>query len=152
MNNEITSIEYKEFVKKKKDTTFERYCKWISKFLNVTPSNRKEIEDSIRQAELNLTPEQLVSAAFMSMIVLLVSSMVLTLLTGQPIIFVFLTFLTYYSYSYVMNYPKNIIQKRQIKASSDLVLAVLYIVIYMRHTPNLEGAVKFAASNLKGPL
>ncbi|MBU3958074.1 MAG: hypothetical protein KKB25_03285, partial [Nanoarchaeota archaeon] len=40
----------------------------------------------------------------------------------------------------------------QVKMSSDIVLAVLYMVIYMRNNPSIEGAVKFAADNLTGPL
>ena len=38
------------------------------------------------------------------------------------------------------------------KASSQMVLCILYMVIYMRHTSNLEHAIKFASEHVTGPL
>jgi hypothetical protein len=36
--------------------------------------------------------------------------------------------------------------------SADAVLAILYMIIYMRTSPNLEGALRFSSENLSGPL
>ena len=52
----------------------------------------------------------------------------------------------------VYNYPESHARSVQVNMSSDIVLAVLYMVIYMRNNPSIEGAVKFAADNLSGPL
>ena len=60
----------------------------------------------------------------------------------------FLTFLFYY----VNRYPERLAKKWRLKASSQMVPAILYIVIYMRHTPNLEKAIAFAAEHLQPPL
>ena len=40
----------------------------------------------------------------------------------------------------------------RMKASNQMVLSVFYVVTYMRHTPNLELAIDFAAEHLSPPL
>ncbi len=51
-------------------------------------------------------------------------------------------------YFLVQNYPKQQLSIRLSKSSSDLVTFILYLVIFMRQTPNLEAAVQFASENL----
>ena len=53
---------------------------------------------------------------------------------------------------YVNGYPQRLANKWRLKASSQMVPAILYIVVYMRHTPNLEKAVAFASKHLQYPL
>ncbi|MGV8169314.1 MAG: hypothetical protein ACP5N3_04630, partial [Candidatus Nanoarchaeia archaeon] len=48
--------------------------------------------------------------------------------------------------------PFIIANSWRMKASNQMVLSVFYIVTYMRHTPNLELAVNFAAEHLSAPL
>ncbi|MCL5009527.1 MAG: hypothetical protein M1433_00905 [Candidatus Parvarchaeota archaeon] len=52
------------------------------------------------------------------------------------------------AYVLVQNYPKQQLSVRLSKSSSDLVTFILYLVIFMRQTPNLEAAVQFASENL----
>jgi hypothetical protein len=54
----------------------------------------------------------------------------------------------YYIYNYPMIYEKRFL----ISAGSELTFLILYIIIYMRDSPNMEGALKFASENLSGPL
>ena len=49
-------------------------------------------------------------------------------------------------------YPQRLANQWRLKASSQMVPAILYIVVYMRHTPNLEKAIAFAAKHLQPPL
>jgi hypothetical protein len=42
--------------------------------------------------------------------------------------------------------------KRRLQASNQMVLCILYVVIYMRHTSNLEHAMKFAGEHTGAPL
>jgi hypothetical protein len=70
-----------------------------------------------------------------------------------PLGFFFLTvILSIFLFYFVNDYPKRLAQKWRLKASSQMVPAILYLVVYMRHTPNLEKAVAFAAKNLESPL
>src|SRR3989344_9000070 len=50
------------------------------------------------------------------------------------------------------NYPLRIANKWRLRASNQMVLCVLYIVMYMRHTSNLENAIIFAGEHIGNPL
>ena len=64
---------------------------------------------------------------------------------------VFLVFSVFVFY-FTQSYPERLAKKWRLKASSQMVPAILYIVVYMRHTPNLEKAIAFAAEHLQYPL
>jgi Flp pilus assembly protein TadB len=64
------------------------------------------------------------------------------------LVMVFSMFLFYF----INGYPLRLANKWRLKASSQMVPAILYIVVYMRHTPNLEKAIAFASQHLQYPL
>ena len=49
-------------------------------------------------------------------------------------------------------YPLRLANLWRIKVSNQMILCILYIVMYMRHTSNLERAVRFAGEHVGGPL
>jgi len=51
---------------------------------------------------------------------------------------------------YIIVYPSVLTKYYRIKASSDLIQAAFYLVISLRLVPNLERALMFASSNVKG--
>jgi len=53
---------------------------------------------------------------------------------------------------YIIYYPSIYTKYYRIKASSELVLSILYMIVSLRLTPNLENAIKFTANNLSGPV
>jgi hypothetical protein len=53
---------------------------------------------------------------------------------------------------YFLKYPVNQMKSYRIEASAQVVLAILYMVVSMRVTPNLEQALRFSAANITGPL
>jgi hypothetical protein len=72
---------------------------------------------------------------------------------GNIILFFFLgiiasLFIFYYAYSM----PERLANSWRLKASAQMVPAVLYAVVYMKHTSNLERAIAFASEHLEGPL
>jgi len=58
------------------------------------------------------------------------------------------TIIIFYSFKFLDFYEKYV----RIRAGTDLLLSALYMVISLQFTPNLENAVSFAASSLKGPI
>ena len=50
------------------------------------------------------------------------------------------------------NIPNYLAAKYRLRASNQMVLCILYIVMYMRHTSNLEHAIKFASDHIGNPL
>src|SRR3989338_4256917 len=49
-------------------------------------------------------------------------------------------------------YPIHLADMHRLRASNQMVMCILYIVMYMRHTSNLEHAVKFAGEHISAPL
>jgi len=49
-------------------------------------------------------------------------------------------------------YPLRLANLWRLKASNQMVLCILYVVMYMRHTSNLEHAIKFAGEHIGVPL
>ncbi len=52
----------------------------------------------------------------------------------------------------IAKYPIHIADMHRLRASNQMVMCILYIVMYMRHTSNLEHAVKFAGEHIDAPL
>ncbi len=61
---------------------------------------------------------------------------------------IFSMFIFYFFYSM----PSRLAIKWRLKASSQMVPAILYIVIYMKHTSNLERAISFVSQHIEPPL
>ncbi len=150
--------EYEEFLREelvlKKFTFYERLCSTAGKILPISPP--KPIEKSYREAiefsHLKITPKQAFSLAVLSTILILVIPSAIAVYIGFSdaiILSLVLGFITFFS---LYDYPLHYSTLFKIRATSEMVLSVLYITISMRISPNIENAIKFAAGNLKGPL
>ncbi len=172
----IGNVDYsKEYIDFKEElapelTRYERLCKSLGNVIRIKGSKKdeEEIKKHLDTAHLDVDPREAISLAVMSFVgVFIVGffiSIVIALLNSEggdfdsiltafPFLFFFLmlilaTFLFYF----VKAYPARLANKWRLKASSQMVPAVLYVVVYMRHTPNLEKAIAFAAENLQPPL
>jgi hypothetical protein len=149
------SIEYKVFKKYKKSGSMVFYEKVVKKLgsllrLEMSTGEKGVLANSIAILDLDITAEQVASASIITLLLSLFPSIILILL--NPMIGLFGIFIGIGLYMYMRNLPSRFVEQRKIRASGEVVLAVLYIVTYMRHSSNLEAAVKFAADNLRGPL
>jgi len=141
-------------------TTYEKWCKSLGNVvkLKISKKDSDKIKKKLEIAHLDLEPWQpmtLSVMAFVSVFVLgLLISLALTLITGSfPILFFFLIIIfSLFLFYFVNGYPDRLVNKWRLKASSQMVPAILYIVVYMRHTPNLEKAISFASEHLQPPL
>jgi len=139
---------------------YERWCKSLGNIfkINVGGKDKARIERSIEIAHLNLTASEVVVFSTVLLFLTLFSGVMFVLgawlLTGSFswmllfFIFVFSVFVFYYS----SRAPDRLAMKWRLKASSQMVPAILYIVVYMKHTSNFEKAVAFAAEHLQPPL
>jgi len=165
-NEEIDTRNFsREFVQFKKDlmpslSRYERWCNSLGNLFTIRPSkkDREKIQRQIEIAHLNVTPSQVMVLGVLAFIVSFFAGLLITfaiyLINGSfSLMFLFLTliagmFLFYYLYSA----PGRIANLWRLKASSQMVPCILYIVAYMKHTSNLERAVSFAAQHLQPPL
>lgn len=156
------SKEYQQF---KSDmmpqlTRYEQLCKTLGNIITfrVSEKDRVKIQKQLDIAHADITPNQTLALAIVSFITLLFAGILidvlLFLMTGSfSIMFLILTlvaslFTAYYFYSQ----PSRLANSYRLKASSQMVPCMLYIVAYMKHTSNLERAVAFAAQHLSPPL
>ena len=144
-------------------TGYEKWCHTLGNAIKIKPSKKDEdkIKSSIEIAHLNIEPWQALGLGVMSFVSVfflgLLVSVAIALVRGGfgnfPLGFFFLmVILAIFLFNFVNAYPQRLAQKWRLKASSQMVPAILYLVVYMRHTPNLEKAVAFAAQNLEAPL
>lgn len=167
-SQETTSSFSKEYSKFKEEMApeFTRYEKWCNGLgsvfhLKVSAKDELKIRKQIEIAHLETEPWQVFGLGFMAFLTVfffgLFFSLALALIRGGitqfPYILFFMLFLSsLFLFYFATNYPSRLANKWRLKASSQMVPAILYVVVYMRHTPNLEKAIAFAAENLQAPL
>ncbi len=148
--------DYREFlqdVKNKPLTFYERACSLAEK-LNLRPSKDSyvAIDENIKAAYMSASPTGVLSLAaiiFLFGMLISIFSFVMNLGIGFFLtLFALAIASAYFAYDYPSFKARAILARMQ----ADSILAVLYMIIYMRSSPNLEGALKFSSENLSGPL
>jgi len=155
-------LKFKE-ERERKFTNYERWCKTLGSVikLKVSQKDSGKIQKHIEAAHLDIEPWQAITLSVMTFISVFFIGILLSvsysLIKGGfayfPILFFFLvTIVSVFLFYYFNSYPERLANKWRLKASSQMVPAILYVVIYMRHTPNLEKAIAFASEHLQYPL
>ena len=144
---------------------YEKLAKAFGSFMRVRLSEKdaKKIQAKLDMAHLDITPSQVAVFSFFSMVSVFFTGLLIFLLAyfiqgvgfefSKWLLFLFLVliasfFIFYYSYTS----PSRLANNFRLKASSQMVPCVLYVVVYMKHTSNLERAVAFASQHLQAPL
>lgn len=149
--------EYRTFlqeIKQEPITLYEKACAFTEKIFPIEPDQKTaaKIDESLKAAYVNATPKGSFSFAFLVTLLCLVASIIFIVLGGGLVFGGFALAMTLVLFWYLYNYPHSKAKAVGIQMSADAVLGILYMVIYMRLSPNLEGAIKFASKNLGGPL
>jgi len=160
------SKEYQQF---KEDmmpslSRYERLCKGLGSVisLRIAEKDRVKIQKQLDIAHLDVNPSQTLTLAIISLLISffvgILISVAVFIVNGATIedfpfllFFLFLIvslFLLYYFYTM----PARLANKYRLKAASQMVPCILYVVAYMKHTSNLERAIAFAAQHLTPPL
>ncbi len=153
----ITTREFRKFkeVEKRPLSWYEKLAQTAGKIVDLTPSEDmgKKLQNAINFADLRITPNNVMSLFVMSIIVFGILGGMSIGLFGVPVlgaigIIAVGALVGYYLYIY----PVNLIKELRVRASSQVILAVLYMVVSMRISPNLERSLRFAAANISGAL
>jgi Flp pilus assembly protein TadB len=167
--SKIRKVNYsQEYVKFKDEMAPEisRYERWSKSLgnvikLNVSEKDALKIKKYLDIAHLDIAPWQPLTLSVMAFLAvffigLLISVAVVLInadLASFPFLFFFLTtILSFFTFYFTKAYPERLANKWRLKASSQMVPAILYVVVYMRHTSNLERAIAFASEHLQYPL
>jgi len=156
------SKEYEQF---KREMSFipGRYERWALTLgniinLKIAEKDRIKMQKHLDSAHVNVSPSQAITLSLFSMIfVFLATILILTaiyLINGS--IQLLLGFLgivsSFFIFYYTFTMPRRLANSWRLSASSQMVPAILYTVVYMKHTSNLERAISFASEHLEGPL
>ena len=156
------SKEYTQFKKEITPTlgVYEKLAKGAGNIiaLKLKKEDEEKIRGFIETANLDITPKDAAAfslGAFISAIgifMLLVAGLYLANVAIPLVIIAFFLIIAIFIYYYTNSLPKRLAQRWRLKASSQMVPCILYIVVYMRHTSNLELAIRFASEHLPSPL
>ena len=166
-NSESKSTEEfsKEYTQFRQDmvpiiSPYEKWAKSLGNLIKikVAEKDRLKIQKELDTAHLDVTASQSITLAIISMLIIFLATILtvvsIFLITDTiQILFGFLglvTALFVFYYAYTM--PRRLAHEWRLKASSQMVPAVLYTVVFMKHTSNLERAIAFASEHLEGPL
>ena len=142
------------------NSLYEKACKFSQKIVNFAPAKaeqKKALQNAITEVHLDITPAGAFTLSILvmfSFIFFAFTFFMISLLLGftqilVPFLLVIFGIGLFFPLS---KFPIHLAQKRRLQASNQMVLCILYIVIYMRHTSNLEHAIKFAGEHVGHPL
>jgi len=136
-------------------TLYEKACNISEKLIKVTPEKKKEEEltESINICHLNITPTGATSFAMVfPMFFIVVTSIISILFFKSFFVVLFFIILGISIIGPLGKLPIFLANTWRLKASNQMVLCVFYVVTYMRHTSNLELALRFASDHIAPPL
>lgn len=141
---------------------YEKACNFCGNIISIRadPKKRQTLLESLETCHLNTTPEGVSAFAIMFPIAFMITSIIVSFLVttflmgGESTMF----FIVISVISGVMliiplsSFPALLANNWRLKASNQMVMSVFYIVSYMRHTSNLELAIKFTSDHISPPL
>lgn len=151
---------------------YEKFCKFSEK-LKIKPSKKMEekFKLDIVYSGLNVTPTGVFSASIMCLLFLVLllvpASLILTPPTqvdvtdttevttqesGDTSFLVFLLVLPALAFWYVYTYPSFRAHVVRVQAGDESIKIILYMAIYLKLNPSLEGSINFACAHAKGPI
>ena len=158
------SREYKNYkneeLEEQKTNSYEKLCLKMGDVLNLTADDgiHNKLAPSIRLLGWDITPGMVLSASIGVGVLgfgLWMAIFGLNMLIGSPIplsIMLIVGIAPIGAGLYTFYKPTFAAKNKVIDSSGEMILSILYMVVYMRSSPNLEGAIRFAALNLDGPI
>jgi len=153
----IRSSEFSAFKSQmmiKANSLYERACKMCEPFgFSLSEQKTKDIEEAASYCHLQVTSKGVTGFSVVFPLLICAVGVIFTFLFWQSMFYVIVFAGLFLALIMpLMNIPQTMARSRRLKASNQMVLAVFYIVTYMRHTSNLELAINFAGEHLGAPL
>ncbi|NCO97040.1 MAG: hypothetical protein COY38_03170 [Candidatus Aenigmarchaeota archaeon CG_4_10_14_0_8_um_filter_37_24] len=142
-------------LKAKKTSVYEKLCNFSERILSIPfpEKMQKKFQEPIDFCHLYITPAGVLSFTILFTAGFSLLSVLLTAIGIIPFKLMLILFSGILGMGYfIFRYPSYYVTQYKIKATSEMVLTVLYLTVSMKVRSNLENAVIFAATNLKGPM
>ncbi|MCP3684848.1 MAG: hypothetical protein GY861_19465 [bacterium] len=148
-------VEFKKENMPKHHSLYEKFCNKSESIMKIKPDPKKseELKKNIKMCHLDISPSGVMSFAIIATL--------LTVVFGGLIGFLIFKSLFFLIYSLIvgvvvlealLKLPNFMANNWRLKSSNQMVQCIFYVVTYMRHTSNLELAIKFSAEHLAPPL
>jgi hypothetical protein len=153
---EEKSEDYENFRKENLPNSinfYEKLCFYSEKIINVAPDEKlsKNLEKEIFDSHLGVTPRGVVSLSILISISLMLIGLIL-LIFGKSFLGFGFIIMSLSSYIILQKVPSFYKKRLFSKANDEIIIAIFYIVAYMRFSSNFERAINFAANYLSPPL
>jgi len=133
------------------DSWYEYLCNYFGRAFKIPLKDEqfKKLSERLEFCDLNVKPSYIYTTTIIFAVMGIVFSAILFLLgLSTYALFTIFSFLGF-AY-YLLVYPTILTRHLRIRATSDLIQVAFYLVISLRLVPNLETALMFASSNIKG--
>ena len=154
----ITTLTYQEFKKEALPaplTYYEKGCTFAEKLVQFKLSKERmeELSEHIRVAHLSITPYGADGFAILFPVCYLALGFLISYAVFQSLFFGMFFLISGVILIFPLRkVPEYAANNWRMRASNQMVLCVFYLVTYMRHSSNLEGAINFAGEHLTPPL
>ena len=156
---------FKQEMLRKTLTRYETWCNWAEGIIKITPKeeDRAKIEEAIEWTHLEMSPQGAASFAAIVGFTLVLLGLLIgggtfalysfglmdSAIISVPVI---LILVGVFIINPLTKYPLRLADQWRLEASNQMVMCILYMVMYMRHTSNLEHALKFSGEHVGFPL
>jgi len=151
--DEISKV-YKEFeIEEEKEGFigfYEKGCNFSEGILKIKWPESENLRSAILSSGLRITTDGVYAFTVLSFLVSFAFLFLIYLIF--PTIGIFLLFIPIFISYIIYTYPPYLADVTKIRAADETVKVILYMVIYLRLTPQMEGAFNFAAKHCTGPL
>ncbi len=156
---QFVTREFKEFQKgyftsQNPQTFFEKACRFSSGILKVGIKKEDEdrLSDVLYYTGLVIRPAEVISLSIFAFVFFMIVSAGLFFAFGgfqYALITLIVGVIALFG---IQKYPEYLQRVTTVETLNSMPLAIIYMVIYMRSSPTLEGAVRFTAEHLPGSL
>ncbi len=133
---------------------YEKLCNLSQKILNLKQDkkNAAKINAMLYRSHASCNADGVISASILISTIIVIMSLFVIVLTEYMAVGIGLLLLGMMAYLIMQSIPSMLEKKTKAKANDEIIVAVFYIVAFMRFNSNFELAVTFAANYLSPPL
>jgi len=164
-SSSVKSSEFQQFRKElipAHHNIYEKVCNFCGNILAIKadPKKHDKIKEALEICHINTTPEGVTAFSILFPLAVMILGVLFSFLIstffmeGQSLLFfVFIFLLGGLSLIIPLStLPLVLANNWRLRASNQMVMSIFYIVSYMRHTSNLELAIKFTSDHIAPPL
>lgn len=154
----ILSSNYLEFKKEnipKHLGFYEKLCNKAERIIKISPDKKKtaELQEYLTLCHLESTPTGAMSLAVITaFIIVLFGGAMGFLVVNSTLVTIYAAGMGLFAYAALIKMPEFLANNFRLAASNQMVQCIFYVATFMRHTSNLELAIRFSADRLIPPL